>query len=223
VSTILKIDVRPPNKPWVKLEKKDDRSVLAYFLSDPNTKIPIRDVSNKNDPKPDPNVETETFGLFSYCHRKMRKSMVEYGINLLFFCTRRREQYVDDNGKKRFKGKRVIAGYYRIGWYYEIEKGDFMLAACESRFINPGYPLEMLKEFVGDESIANNFRDYKYLNPNITQRLSFLMNATPNKIDDHISEIHTYEAQAKEKYGYMYRTRKTGFNWEDAPRPMKIK
>ena len=69
----------------------------------------------------------------------------------------------------------------------------------------------------------DTFRDYKYLNPEITKRLIFLMNATPNKIDDYISEIQTYEVLAKEKYGYMYRTRTTGFNWEDAPRPMKIK
>ncbi len=223
MKTITKPDVKPPNKPWIKLEKRDDRSALAYFLSDPNTKIPIRDVSNKNDPKADPNVETETFGLFSYCHRKMRKSMVENGVNDLFFCTRRREQYIDDKGKKRYIGKRVIAGYYRIGWYYEIVKDDIMLAACESRFINPGYPLEMLTEFVGDENIAKRFRDYKYLSPQITKRLIFLMNATPNKIDDYISEIENYEAQAMEKYGYMYRTRKTGFDWDDAPRPMKIK
>ena len=117
----------------------------------------------------------------------------------------------------------MIAGYYRIGWYYEIEKDDYMFAACESRFINPGYPLEMIKEFIGDDYIANGFRDWKYLNPDISKRLLLLMNATPNKIDEYISEVHNFEVQAKEKHGFMYRTRETGFNWEDAPRPMKIK
>ena len=214
-------DVRPPKPPWIPLEYHDEKAALSYYYSDSNTNVPIRDVSNRNDPKPDPNVETMTYGLFSYCHRQMRKSIVDNGIELLFFCTQRREKYIEENLEK-YRTKRVLTGYYRIGWYYEVENGDFMLAARAGRFVNPGFLLDELPPYLRGDRINTWFRSWKYLYRETPKLLLILIDQTPDATGEYISEIRHLEKEALNNYDYMYRNRTEGFSWEDAPRPMKM-
>jgi len=214
-------NVRPPNPPWTELEGSDDRAALAIYLSDPNTNIPIRDVSNKNDPKADPNFETLTFGLFSYCHEQMRKSIVKNGIKLLFFCTQRREKYLDGD-REKYRAKRVLAGYYKIGWYYEVDSGDFMLAARSGKFVFPGFPLDSLSTYLHGDKLNTGFYQWKYLHEKTPNLLLQLIDDTPDATREYLSEISRLEKKALVNFDFMYRTRTVGFSWKDAPRPMKL-
>lgn len=218
--TTKKRDIRPPNKPWNELKGSDFEGVLSFYISDSSTKIPIRDITHKNDPKADPNLENKTFGLFSYCHESMRKKMIKDDVNLLFFVTKRLKEIVDDDGKKRLVGLRVLTGYYRVGWYYEIKEGDYALAASRIKFVYPGYPLEDLTEYLG-ESINTGFMQTKFIHGDTPNKLMHLIEKTPDATELYIKEMHEKEQEALDKWGNMYRDRKKGFTWKDAEKFIK--
>lgn len=204
-------NVRPPNRPWNQIEyQRDSGATLSYYYSDPNSQVPIRDVSHENDPKADPNVETLTYGLFSICNKSMRKSIVENGIRVQFLCT------------ARAGSVRVLTGYYEMGWYYEVESGDFMLAAKEGKFISPGFPLKELTPYLHGYRLDRFFRTWKYLPMDASKRLLVLLKETPSATTQYISEIKRLEKLALEKFGCMYRTRSAGFSWSEASRPMQV-
>lgn len=206
-------DVQPPNSPWIRLEPSaGDKAVLHFYYSDPLSDTPIREVSHKQDPKPDPNLETLTFGLFSTVARGMRASIVRQRIELLFFCTNR-------------GGVRVLTGYYLIGWYYKVphsQPDDYMLAAKEARFVAPGFPLGGLKDYLRGVQLDSQFRIFRYTDGETAERLLLLLKDTPDATAQYVSEIRRLERWSLDKYGHVYVNRSRGFSWKDAARPMKL-
>ncbi len=191
-------DPQPPNPPWKPLTaNRESRSFIEYYYSDSATKVPIRDVSHPVDPKADPNLETMTYGLFSKCNRRMRKSIAEKGITTIFFCTNRKGSI------------RILTGYYRIGWSYEVEPGDYMLKASEMRFVNPGFPLTGLRDYLGGYPIDGFFRTSKYVEEPHASHLLKLLKATPDATPSYLSEIRRLSQPPL-------------YTWEAATRPMKL-
>lgn len=189
---------KPPNYPWNPIKDNPSaKAVISYYYSDPNTKTPIRDVSHTNDAKADPNIETKTYGLFSRCNKVMRKSVVTNGVTVQFLCTARKNSI------------RVLTGYYLLGWFYEVEKGDFMLAAKEVRLVNPGFRLDSLVDYLEGFPIARFFRTWKYIPLNQANKLLTLLKATPNRTNEYLTEINRFSVLST-------------FTWEDAEYPMKL-
>lgn len=217
---------RPLNPPWVPLVygKGDKAASLSFYYSDPHSNIPIRDVSHKNDPKADPNLETKTFGLFSKCDRGMRATIVKEGIGLHFFCTSR----LGPRGHLR-----VLTGYYRYGWYFKtspiIRKStksaleDYMLAANEIKFVSPGFPLSDLTGYLWGERLDNRFRTFRYINEATAIRFLNLLTDTPDATEKYLSEIKRVECLVMERDKLLYRKRTNGFSWDDASRVMGLK
>jgi len=160
--------------------------------------VPIRDVSHPTDPKTDPNFETQTFGLFSTCNKKMRKSIVQNGISTIFFSTTRKNSI------------RVLTGYYEVGWYYEVEPGDYMIAARKSRFVNPGFRLDDLKKFLGGYPINTFFRAFRYIDNEPATELRKLLDVTPDASSLYLKEIIRLSSPQDK------------FSWNDVARVMRI-
>jgi hypothetical protein len=205
-------DVRPPNPPWRSIQKGDTNlATITFYYGDAKSQVvPIRDVTNRNDAKPDPNIETLTFGLFSVCCKNERKAIVEKGITTQFFCT------------SRANSVRVLTGYYRPAWYCEMGANDYAIAAQSARFVSPGYALSKLTSFFEDYPIDKFFRTWKYIrDEKAIQRLLLLINSAPDATATYISEIHRLEADSLEQYGHMYSDRLEGFSWEYAGELMR--
>jgi len=206
-------DVRPPNPPWIDQETGDgSKAALSFYYSDPLSDVPVREVSHKNDPKSDPNVETQTFGLFSTCDKRMRATIVRDGIELHFFCTNR-------------GGVRVLTGYYRYGYYYKVPatEDDYMMAAEEARFVAPGFPLLELTPYLRGVRLDKRFRTFRYIDGKTAHRLLLLLEDSPNSISQYISEIQRLEKLTLEQYSNIYQKKyPTGFSWDVALRPMRL-
>jgi hypothetical protein len=217
-------DVRPPNPPWIPLpDKSGSKAALSFYYSDRLSKTPIRDVSHKDDPKPDPNLETMTFGLFSRCDKAMRATIVREGIELHFFCTGRRGQ----------QGRiRVLTGYYRYGWYFRVlldakkskknVMDDYMLTAKQIKFVNPGFPLADLTEYLHGVRLDRRFRTFKYVDEKTATRLLHLLHNTPDATEQYISEIKRVEQLVMNRDKLLYKNRVSGFSWDIAAEAMGL-
>ncbi len=209
--------VRPPNPPWISIEQdRPERAALAFYYSDPQSRLPVREVTRPHDNKADPNLETLTFGLFTTCEPGMRRRVVEERMRHLFFCTNR-------------GGIRVLAGYYEVGWYCKGPpiKGyrpqgeppdDYALAASKARFVNPGFPLRDLTGYLHGQMLNTRFRTHRYVDRLVTGLLLELLDETPDATREYLREIRRLESLNIKKYGYRYENwrRPEGFNWDAA-------
>jgi hypothetical protein len=208
----------PPSPPWIPIvHGTSGKAALSFYYSDPLSKVPIRDISHKNDPKADPNLETATFGRFSICDRGMRATIVKQGIELHFFCTSR----CGPHGSLR-----VLTGYYRYGWYLRARDmaktltrsklEDYMLVAREMRFVSPGFPLCDLTGYLWGEQLDRPFRTFRYIDEKTAVRLLHLINEAPDTYKEYLSEICRIEELVKKRDKMLYRKRSEGFSWTEA-------
>ncbi len=212
-------DVRPPNPPWlpIKVGTKNTATITYYYGDERAARIPIRDVSHRMDAKHDPNIETQTYGLFSNCCINERKAIVEEGIGTQFFCTARTR--AGERGTIR-----VLTGFYHPTWYCEMDSGDYAIAAQSVRFVAPGFVLSDLVAYLDDYAIDASFRTWKHINDEtVIRRLLLLLITAPDATADYISEIHRLEDFSLKQYGRMYLDRLSGFSWEYAGELMRDK
>ena len=204
------LDVRPPNPPWQPIpQSTTEDAILTFYYCDSKSPVPIRDVSNKKDPKPDPNVETFTYGLFSDCCGKARKKIVKQGISTQFFCT------------SRINGIRVLTGYYHPTWFCKLTGEDYAVAAKSGRFISPGYVLSDIVNFLDGYPINKFFRGSKGIPEEVAEKLLLLVNSAPDVTVRYVSEIRRLEKYSLEHYGKMYMDRLEIFSWDYAAEIMK--
>jgi len=174
----------------------------SVYLSDSLARYPVRSVTRPRDNKSDPNLETGTYGVFSTCQVKMRKSIATKGVSYVFFVTTHRP------------GVRVLAGYYQIGWYAPGPDGDHVLAASSWRFVAPiltsGLPGDL-------RAAAEVRRGYTGLDNAQAGRVVQIIDAKPDLTDRYIAEIKRLEAlnHRHTRYRYPSWQRTAGWSWAD--------
>lgn len=172
------------------------------YLSDPLARYPIRAVTRPRDNKSDPNLETGTYGVFSTCQVKMRKSIATKGVSYIFFVTTHRP------------GTRVLAGYYAVGWSAPGPDGDHVLAASNWRFVAPVSTASLPGDL---RAAAEVRRGYTELDPSQSERLVAILDGKPDLTQRYIEEIKRLETLNHRHTGYRYPSwkRTAGWSWAD--------
>jgi hypothetical protein len=193
----------PPEPPWKPLvEGTGPRGYVSVYLSDDLARYPVRAVTKPGDNKSDPNLETGTYGLFSTCQVKMRKSIVTHGVRYIFFVTTHR-------------GHRALTGYYEIGWHAPGPEDDHVLAASRWRFVDS----------IAADEVPGGLRDavelrrgYRGLDQECADRLVALLDSRSARNDRYLAEIDRLERLSFRYTGYRYPTwlRECGWRSSDA-------
>lgn len=196
----------PPERPWKPLDPTEPAAgVLSFFLSDSLAKLPVRAITLPANNKSDPNLETATYGVFSTCSKQMRASAIRRRLRYVFFVTRR-------------NGRRVVVGYYDLGWYcvgsFGEDAGDYCLAAAKTHFVGDPIPLEELESV--DDQFCGSFRLMKLLSAPAATALKGSLDTQDNAIDAYLSEIDRLERFNHYHGGYRYVEwrQKEKFTWE---------
>ena len=195
----------PPNHPWKPLDICEaSGGCLGSFLNDHLSGLPVRAITTVDDNKVGPNLETMTYGLFSTCHKVMRKSIVKRGCRHVFFMTNR-------------KGVRVLAGLYLIKWYAPVssEDNDFCLAADEIWFVQDPIPLSDVDKVCGT-NFDRKFRNYLRVDAVECKKIEKLLKRRRDITDLYLSEIDRLERFNLKHGGYRYVTAKIrdSYSWD---------
>ena len=195
---------RPPALPWRILRAPTGpHGYISVYLSDALARYPIRAVTKARDNKSDPNLETGTYGLFSTCQIKMRKSIVVKGVPYVFFVTSHGSQ------------GRALTGYYHVGWYAPGPDQDFALAARTCRFVEPIPAVDLPGSLRQAVELRRGYRGL-----DLEQAVQ-LRNAVDGRLDmttRYVAEIRRLESLSTRYTGYSYPTwqRDHGWSWADA-------
>lgn len=174
----------------------------SIYLSDDLARLPVRAVTRPRDNKSDPNLETGTYGLFSTCQIRMRKSIVEKCVGHIFFLTTHR-------------GSRKLCGYYDVGWFAPGPDDDYALAAGRWRFVAPIPVADLPEPLFGLLSFPRNYRG---LGQDAVDRLTRLLDDSADRTAAYVDEIRRLEALSLQHTGFRYPTwkRAAGWSWDDA-------
>jgi hypothetical protein len=198
------ISVQPPGGPWRELKVGDGpHGYMSIYLSDSLSRYPIRAVTRPRDNKSDPNIETGTYGVFSTCQERMRRSIVTRGVPYIFFVT------------THGHAGRALTGYYRIRWYAPGPEKDWVLAADPWRFVNP---IPTTKASPSLRRALEIRRGYTGLDEAQAEEALKLVDAQPSRNDQYLAEITRLETLSLRRTGYRYPTwaREAEFGWDAA-------
>lgn len=199
----------PPDDPrWLPLAPAPDAGgTLSVYYADDLAAVPVREITRLGDNKADPNIETGTYGLFSTCGRRPRSGIVRNRRRFLFFTS-------------TWGGGRVLAGYYRLGWYaYTTSQADrdYALAAEAVRFDADPLPLAAVDDRLGTD-YNRFFRSTRTLSGDEAARLADLLDGRPDGTDHYLAEIDRLERFNRCYGGHRYNGwgRDEPFTWDDA-------
>ena len=216
---------------WKQIEKSKEISAhIAYYYSDQESELPVRDVRKKRDNKADPNIETKTYGLFSTCMPPARRNMVDYKNWYIFFFTNRKSQ-------------RMFTGYYeldkslvtgitprnKLGSY---KFSDHALLAKRTHFVKNGIPLlGKLWSKIPYDAVKNDGvlgygpRDFKSMHSKFAIDLKEKLDEQEDITDEYVKEIHRLEndnlEKSNNKFKYPSWERKDAFTNKDIVRFIK--
>jgi len=195
----------PPNHPWKPLDICEaSGGCVGSFLNDDLSGLPVRAITKVGDNKADPNLETKTYGLFSTCHKVMRKSIVKHGHRHVFFITNR-------------GGVRVLAGLYLVKWYapVSLDDNDFCLAADSIWFVQDPIPLVDVDRVCGT-NVAHPIRGFKHIDAEQCRKTERLLKRRGNATGSYLSEIDRLERFNLKHGGYRYVTAKIrdSYSWD---------
>jgi hypothetical protein len=205
--------VKPPKPPWRELNAPANAGgYLSIYYSEDLSRLPIRWVTKPGDTKSDPNLETLTYGMFSFCGYQTRSGVIRRKYPHLFFATLR-------------KGERGLTGYYHIGWFAKAvsdKERDFCLAADAAHFIENPIPLTNVDGICGT-NVSRPFRTVRLLSGVECKKMINLIYRRPNAISAYLEEIERLERFNLAHGGYRYFTReqKEKFSWDIAARYLK--
>lgn len=165
---------------------------VSVYLSSDVGRVPVRDVLRVGDNKSDPNLETQTYGVFSTCEPTMRKSIAGRGITEIFFVTS-----VEPLG-------RALVGRYELGWFVEVNQSDFAYAATLARFIDP-IPVSQITGRAGTE-MQKQLRNYRIVEPQVADALRTLVDGHADRTSDYVFEIDRLERMSLSRTGFRYPT-----------------
>lgn len=211
--TFADASVMPPNPPWQELNPSADAGgYISFYISDDLSRLPMRAVTKPGDTKADPNLETFTYGLFSFCGHQLRSGVVTRRYPHLFFAT-------------SWKRQRVLTGYYHIYWYAPVvsdKRPDFCLAADNVRFVAEPVPLTEVDRICGI-NVARPFRNMLLLSEAECKRIARLINDRPDATAAYKEEIDRLERFNLKHGGYRYfrRKQKDKFSWDLAKSRLK--
>lgn len=160
------------------------------YLSSDVARVPVRDVIRVGDNKSDPNLETQTYGLFSTCEPTMRKSIASRGMTEIFFVTS-----VATLG-------RALVGRYELGWFVEVNQDDFAYAAKLVRFVDP-IPVSQITGKAGTV-MQKQLRNYRIVEPQVAEALRTLVDGRPDRTSNYAFEIDRLERMSLSRTGFRY-------------------
>lgn len=206
-ASALSLPHAPPAAPWQEIVDSDSGGYASFYYSEDLSPLPIRWITKPRDNKSDPNLETQTYGLFSVCGQKMRSAIVRSGCPHVFFITRRDR-------------KRRLAGYYHMKWFAEVPSAcrDFRLAADFIMFLQQPIAVADVDLACGTH-LSDRFRMTLKLTRKECGALRRLLIGQPDGTADLLREIDRVERLAASRSGgYRYPSwgRRAGFTWEAA-------
>jgi len=97
-----------------------------------------------------------------------------------------------------------------------------MLAAKQIKFVDPGFPLADLTDFLHGVRLDRRFRAFKYVDEKTATRLLHLLHNTPDATEQYLSEIKRVEQLVMERDKLLYKNRVSGFSWDVATEAMGL-
>lgn len=191
--------------------RASNTSMVVFYVSDPISEIPIREIPEEfpSEIIPEPNYETGTYGYFGCSKSKIRNAFYKSKIRYLFFMTK----YAGSNAD--FKDKYFITGYYRVNKIADVKRNHirnltdyscldedacYAMRADQVRFVTVENAFELtdkiLKSWDYKARITKQTRIL--LSEEQTAQVITYLDSKENSLDDYIAETERLQPHADE-------------------------
>jgi hypothetical protein len=192
--------------------RASNTSMVVFYVSDPISEIPIREIPEEipSEITPEPNYETGTYGYFGCSKSKIRNSFVKSKIRYFFFMTK----YAGANPD--FKDKYFITGYYRVNKVADVKRNHirnltdyscldedvcYAMRADQVRFVSVEDAFELtdkvLKSWDYKARITKQTRIL--LSEEQTAKVIEVLDSKENALEDYIAETERLQPHEDEE------------------------